>query len=409
MNCDIIIIMLFKYKAVDEKGVNKEGSIDAPNRDLAISGLQRRGFIVVSIKSEEENKSIFQLSFFEKVPARDVVILSRQIATLFEAQVSALKAFTMLASNAENKLLGRKLTQIGDDLQAGVSISGALSKHPDVFSEFYVNMVKAGEETGKLNQTFAHLADYLDRQYALTAKTRNALIYPAFVVFTFFAVMSLMFVVVIPKLSAIILDSGQDVPFYTKIVIAFSNFFVHYGFLVLIFLILLGLWLWRLSGTEKGKTYLDRTRLSIPAIGNLYKKLYLSRLADNMDTMLTSGIPIVRAIDITSEVIGSRVYKKIMREAADGVKSGLAFSATLERHSEIPGIMVQMVKVGEETGLLGQILKTLADFYKREVDDAVNTLVGLIEPVMIVVLGLGVGLLLVSVLMPIYNLAGGIS
>lgn len=401
--------MLFKYKAVDDKGINKEGEIDAPSKDMAISGLQRRGFIIISIKSEGEKKSIFQLSFFEKVPAKDVVILSRQISTLFEAQVSALKAFTMLASNAENKLLARKLNQITDDLQAGVSISGALAKHPDVFSDFYVNMVKAGEETGKLNQTFAHLADYLDRQYALTSKTRNALIYPAFVIVTFFVVMGLMFVIVIPKLSAIILDSGQAVPFFTKIIIALSNFFVHYGFLVLIFIVLLGIWLWRLSTTEKGKAYLDRTRLSTPAIGNLYKKLYLSRMADNMDTMLTSGIPIVRAIDITSQVVNSRVYREILRETADGVKSGLALSAALEKHPEMPGIMVQMVKVGEETGSLGPILKTLADFYKREVDDAVDTLVGLIEPVMIVVLGLGVGLLLVSVLMPIYNMAGSIS
>ena len=401
--------MLFKYKAVDDKGIEKVGEIDAPTKDMAVSGLQRRGLIIVSIKEEGEKKSVFQVSFFAKVPMKDVVILSRQISTLFEAQVSALKAFTMLASNVENKLLSHKLTQIGDDLQAGISISGALAKHPDVFSDFYVNMVKAGEETGKLNQTFAHLADYLYRQYALTSKTRNALIYPAFVVFTFFVVMTLMFVVVIPKLSAIILDSGQAVPFFTQIIIGLSNFFINYGFIVLIFFVLLGVWLWRLSSTEKGKAYLDKMRLSTPVIGTLYKKLYLSRMADNMDTMLTSGIPIVRAIDITAEVVGSRVYKGILKETADGVKSGLAFSATLEKHPEMPPIMVQMVKVGEETGALGSILKTLADFYKREVDDAVDTLVGLIEPVMIVVLGLGVGVLLVSVLMPIYNMAGGIS
>jgi type IV pilus assembly protein PilC len=315
----------------------------------------------------------------------------------------------MLAASAENKILGRKLTQITDDLQAGVSISGALAKHPDVFSEFYINMVKAGEETGKLSQTFEHLANYLDRQYALTSKTRNALIYPAFVILTFFVVMGLMFTVVIPKLSAIILDSGQTVPIYTQIIIAISSFFVNYGFIIIIFLVLLGLWLWRLSSTEKGKAYLDKVRLSTPAVGNLYKKLYLSRIADNMDTMLTSGIPIVRAIDITSEVVGSRAYKEILKDSADSVKSGLAFSAALEKHPEMPPIMVQMVKVGEETGSLGSILKTLADFYKREVDGAIDTLVGLIEPVMIVVLGLGVGLLLASVLVPIYNMAGGIA
>src|SRR3989339_479005 len=402
--------MLFKYKAIDDKGVNKEGEIDAPNRDIAISGLQRRGLVVITIREESETKSIFEISFFDRVKPKDVVVLSRQIATLFEAQVSALKAFTMLSVNTDNKLLGSKLTQIGDDLQAGVSISGALARHPDVFSDFYVNMVKVGEETGKLNQTFLHLAEYLDRQYALTSKTRNALIYPAFVIITFFVVMTLMFTVVIPKLSSIILDSGQEVPFFTKIVIAISNLFVNYGFLGLIFLVLLGIWIWRLSSTPKGKIYLDTLRLSTPAVGNLYKKLYLSRITDNLNTMLSSGVPIVRSIDITAEVVGSLLYKEVLGEVADSVKSGLSLSVAFSKHhQEIPSILVQMVQVGEETGSLGSILKTLTDFYKREVDDAIDTLVGLIEPVMIVVLGLGVGVLLVSVLMPIYNLAGGIS
>jgi type IV pilus assembly protein PilC len=402
--------MLFKYKAVDQGGVNKEGEIDAPNRDMAISSLQRRGFIILSIKDEEEKKSILSVSFFDKVSNKDVVILSRQISILFEAQVSALKAFTMLATNTEKKILSRKLTQIGDDLQAGVSISGALSRHPDVFSDFYINMVTVGEETGKLNQVFLHLAEYLDRQYSLTSKTRNALIYPVFVIVTFFIVMTLMFTVVIPKLSTIILDSGQEVPFYTKIIISISDLFVNYGFLFLIFFIFFGVWVWRLSTTEKGKIYLDNIKLSMPAVGNLYKKLYLSRIADNMDTMLSSGVPILRVIEITSKVVGSRVYKSLLEQVFDNVKAGMSISAAFEKHpNEIPGIMVQMVKVGEETGSLGTILKTLTDFYKREVDGAVDTLVGLIEPIMIVVLGLGVGILLVSVLVPIYNLAGGIS
>ncbi len=401
--------MLFKYKSVDDKGINREGEIDAPSKDVAISSLQRRGLIILFIKEIGEKKSIFEMSFFDRVRMKDVVILSRQIATLFEAQVSALKAFSLLSSNSENKLLGKKLVEVGDDLQAGVSISGALAKHPDVFSDFYINMVKAGEETGKLNQTFLHLAEYLDRQYALTSKTRNALIYPVFVIVTFFAVMTLMFVVVIPKLGEIIKESGQDLPIYTKIVIGFSDFFVHYGFFVLIAVVLFGVWIWRLSLTETGKVYIDRTRLSVPVIGKLFKRLYLSRIADNMDTMLSSGIPIIRAIDITSDVVNSRVYKNILKDVAEDVKSGLTLSASFEKYpDQLPGIMVQMVKVGEETGSLGQILKTLADFYKREVDDAVDTLVGLIEPVMIVVLGLGVGILLVSVLMPIYNVAGGI-
>ena len=222
--------------------------------------------------------------------------------------------------------------------------------------------------------------------------------------------MILMLVVVIPNLSAIILDSGQEPPIYTKIVIAVSEFFINYGFFALIFLVLVGVWVWRMSTTERGKTYLDSLRLAVPLIGDLYKKLYLSRITDNMNTTLSSGVPIVRSIDITAEVVGNRVYTLLLKEVADGGKSGLALSDAFNKHGEqIPKILVQMVQVGEETGSLGTILKTLSNFYVREVDDAVDTLVGLIEPIMIVVLGLGVGILLVSVLMPIYNLAGSIS
>ena len=173
--------MTFTYKAVTNTGEKKEGSIDAPNKDLAIASLQRRGFIVVSIKGEEET-SFLKMDIFAHVPVKDVVILSRQISTLFDAQVSALKAFSLLAANAENPILKRKLTAVTDDIQAGSPISGALEKHPDIFSDFYVNMVKAGEESGKLNQVFSYLAEYLDRQYALTSKTKNALIYPSFVI-----------------------------------------------------------------------------------------------------------------------------------------------------------------------------------------------------------------------------------
>ncbi|HEY4478127.1 MAG TPA: type II secretion system F family protein [Candidatus Paceibacterota bacterium] len=402
--------MLFKYSAVDDKGIKKEGEIDAPTRDVAISGLQRRGFIVVSIVESKQGGAFFSMSFFQKISPREVVILSRQIATLFGAQVSALKTFTLLASTSENLLLQRKLVQIGDDIQAGVSISGALAKHPEVFSEFYVNMVKMGEETGKLDQTFLHLADYLDRQYALTSKTRNALIYPAFVIFTFIVVLTLMFTLVIPRLATILEGSGQTIPVYTRMIIGFSDFLLSYGFVVIIFLVLGALWLWQFAKTKNGKEYIDGLKLSTPAIGNLYRKLYLSRVADNLDTMLTSGIPIIRSLDITAEVVTSPVYRNVLLDVANGVKSGMSLSSSFEKYpDQIPGIMVQMIKVGEETGSLGQILKTVALFYKREVDDAVDTLVSLIEPVMIVVLGVGVGFLLVSILVPVYNIAGGIS
>lgn len=400
--------MLYKYKAIDSKGKKIDGTIDALNKTVAISALQRRGLIIVSISGNEE-KSIFKKNLFERVPLRDVVIASRQLSTLFSSQVSALKAFTLLSENAENKLLASQLTQIGNDLQAGSSISDALSKFPGTFSEFYVSMVKAGEESGKLNDTFKYLAEYLDRQYELTSKTRNALIYPAFVVVVFVAVMLLMFTLVIPNLSALLVESGQEIPVYTRIIIGISNFLLNYGVFLLILFIFGGFYFAWMRRNDKGKEAIDKIRLSLPGFGNLYRKVYLSRIADNLNTMLTSGISIVRAIEITSDVVDNYVYKKIMDETMESVKAGDTLSKSFQRYEEIPPIMVQMVKVGEETGSLGSILKTLSEFYRREVDDAVDTLIGLIEPVMIVALALGVGVLLTSILIPIYNIASSIT
>jgi len=314
----------------------------------------------------------------------------------------------MLASESENKILRKILTQVSDDIQAGSSMSDALYKHPKVFSDFYVNMVRAGEESGKLNDTFLYLAGYLDRTYELTSKTRNALIYPAFVISTFFVVMVLMMTFVIPRLSSILTETGQEIPMYTKVVITLSDFLVNYGIFFLI-LFVAGLFLlWKYSGTEKGKIAFSRARLDIPYVGELYSKLYLSRISDNMNTMLSSGISMVRAIEITGSVVGNEVYSNILKEAAESVKSGSSLSDALSQNKEIPGIVTAMIRIGEETGELGNILKTLALFYKREVDNAVDTLVGLIEPIMIVLLGVGVGLLLTSVLVPIYNITAGI-
>ena len=219
-----------------------------------------------------------------------------------------------------------------------------------------------------------------------------------------------MFTMVIPQLATIIEGSGQPVPFFTQIVIDISGLFIHYGIFGLVILVLLAMWVWRLASTPKGQTYLDTLKLSTPVIGNLYSKLYLSRITDNLNTMLSSGVTIVRALDITSQVVGSLVYKNLLEEVADGVKSGLSLSVAFDKHKDhIPSILVQMVAVGEETGALGSILQTLTLFYAREVDGAVDTLVGLIEPVMIVVLGVGVGILCVSVLGPIYNMSSSIS
>ena len=400
--------MIFKYKALKPTGEQIDGVIEAFSEDSAISQLQKRDFTILEVHSDEK-KDLgilnFSLSIFNRVSNKDIVILSRQMATLFSAQVSALRVFRLIGSQVENVTLKKYLFLIAEDLQGGTSISNALSKYPDAFSDFYVNMVRSGEESGKLDEIFNYLADYLDRTYAVTSKAKNALIYPAFVITTFLGVMILMFTVIIPKIALMITDSGQEIPFYTKIVLGISGFLLSYGIFVAIAAIIGGFFLWKYSKTDTGAMTLDSLSLSLPYLGTLYKKLYLSRIADNMNTMISSGIPMLRALEITSNVVDNHVYKAIIEDTSQRVKEGMSLSSAFGQHKEIPDIMTQMIKVGEETGELGNILKSLAAFYQREMINAIDTLVSLIEPVMIVALGAGVGVLLAAVLMPIYNIA----
>jgi type IV pilus assembly protein PilC len=401
--------MIFNYKAIDTKGETKEGIIEAINIDIAISSIQKRGLIISSISPVVDPKAKRKFFFGGRVSNKDIVILSRQLATLFDAQVSALRIFKLISAEVENDTLRKSLAEIADDLQGGSSISKALSKHPKIFSDFYINMVKAGEETGKLNETFNFLADYLDRNYEVVSKAKNALIYPAFVITVFIGVMVLMFTTIVPKIAQILIDSGQELPIYTKIVIGMSDFLVTYGVFLLAGVIAAGYFGIRYVKTPTGAYAFDSFKLAIPYVGDLYRKLYLSVIADNMHTMVLSGIPMLRAIEITAAVVGNEIYKQILNETMIAIKGGSSLSASFSQYQEIPGILVQMIRVGEETGELGSILKTMAKFYQREVVNAVDTLVDLIEPIMIVLLGLGVGTLLASVLLPIYNIAANVS
>ena len=398
---------VFTYNALDSEGNKRDGTIDAVSIDLAITALQRRGLIVASIDPVNKKSAGLQtrLALFDRVAGSDIVMVSRQMTTLFEAQISALRAFRLLAAEARTPKLGDILTEVANDIQGGSTISTALSRHPEVFSNFYVNMVRAGEETGKLDETFSFLAAYLDRNYEITARARNALIYPAFIILTFGVVMTLMMVLVIPNLATMLNDAGQDIPLYTKIVIGTSLFISHY-FIFIAALMLVGIVFFAYYlRTPAGKDVLSRAKLETPAVGGIFKKIYLSRIADNLSTMLRSGIQILRALEITGSVVEDPTYERVIAAAAIDVKGGMPLSDAFRKHPEIPGIIVAMIKIGEETGNMAGILDTMAKFYRREVNNAIDTLVGLIEPFIIVTLAVGVSVLLASVLVPIYNIA----
>ncbi len=398
--------MLFSYKAIDKKGARTEGNLDAVNADLAILTLQKRGLIVSDVVAVTEERSWQSyLPFFGSVPQKDVVAFSQQVATLFGSQVSTLKIFRMLADESENPVLKRTLYEISDKLQEGGSIANAFAKYPSIFSSFYINMIRAGEESGKISETFEYLAQYLDRTYEITTRTRNALIYPAFVITTFIAVIAVMFVVVIPKIQTIIVDSNVAIPIYTQVIFGASAFLIQYGFFLLLILIALLAFFFYYRKTEQGRIGIDKFKLGIPIVGTMYTKLYLSRIADNMSTMIQSGIPIVRSLEIASDIVDNEVYRSALSQAVFNVKGGKPVSNAFEKEGIFPGIMVAMIRVGEETGELRGILEKLASFYKRELIAAVDTLIELIEPAMIVVLGVSVGFLLASVLVPIYSIS----
>ena len=401
--------MLYKYEATTAEGEEKRGVIDAANRDIAIAALQRRNLIIISVEEAKESGFFSKpLAIFNRVKPRDVVILSRQLSTLFEAKVPVLTSLKLLAGETENPALREKMSVLLDDIQGGSSISEAMSKQPDVFSKFFVNMVRSGEESGKLDEVFSYLASYLERNYELASKARSALIYPIFVLVAFFGVLVLMLTVVIPKLSAILKETGQELPIYTKAIIAVSDLLINYGIFILIALIVGAISVWYYLRTGQGKAGFARFQLSIPYVGVLYRKLFIGRMLDNFETLLSSGVSVIRTLELTADVIDSEIFRQILTESIEAVKGGSSISESLSRYEDIPGLVVQMIRVGEETGKLAFVLKTLSRFYKKEVDTAIETLMSLIEPALIIVLGLGVGLLVAGILGPIYNITAGI-
>jgi len=401
--------MLYKYEAKTKEGESRSGTIEAGNLDLAVSSLQRASLVITSLEPVEKSDWFHKtLTFGSGVKNSDTMLLSRQLATLFSAKVPLVQALKVLGAESQNFALRRHLSDVLNDVQGGLPLSAAFARHPQIFSNFYVHMVRSGEESGKLEQIFNYLADYLERNYELQVKARNALIYPAFVIFVFIGVMTLMLTTIIPKMAEILKDSGQELPIFTKIVIGASDIVRNYGVYLILLITAGAIGAWRYSHTPAGKLAVSRVMINIPIVGTLYRKIYIARFADNLNTLLTGGVAVLRALEITSEVIGNEVYAYIVREAMEQVRSGARISDALSRFDDFPPLVSQMIKIGEETGKLDFILNTLAVFYRREVNGAVDNLISLIEPIMIIVLGLGVGILVAAVLLPIYNIAGSV-
>ncbi len=398
--------MQFNYKARTSQGEARSGVIEARSMDVAVETLQRSNLIVTEIRPVGRTSLLStKIKFFDRVKQRDLVIFSRQLATLFQAKIPVTQSLRTLAAETESSGLRDSTGQILEDVSGGSSLSQAMGRHPDVFSRFYISMVRAGEESGKLEEVFSYLADYLERSYALISKARNALMYPAFVFVAFIGVIIVMLVVVIPRLTSIFTELGQGVPFYTRVVIGISTVLQQWGILLLILFAIAALVAWRYARTEPGQLFFDSMKIRLPLIGGLLKKVYLTRLADNLSTLIVAGIPIIRALEITGDVVANRMYQRIINDATESVKAGNTISASFEKFPEIPPLITQMIRIGEESGKLDFILKSAAGFYQRDVDNLLENFVSLIEPALIIFLGLGVGVLVAAVLVPLYNLS----
>ncbi len=399
--------MQFTYQARTPEGEPRSGTLEARSLESAAETLQRNNLVVVEIRPAGTALSIFAtpLKIFERTSYRDVVIFSRQLATLFEAKVPLTQSLKTLAGESENPAFRQAIGDILDDVSGGASLSQAFGRHSSIFGQFYINLVRAGEESGKLEEVFNHLADYLERSYALTSKARTSLIYPAFIFFAFIGVIIVMLVVVVPRLNDIFKDLGQELPFYTRAIIGISGFLLNWGLVLLALVVISGIALWRFFLTARGRDIWDNALIRLPLIGGLLKKIYLTRLTDNLATLIVAGIPIIRALQITADVVGNRLYMKIIMDAADSVKGGSTISYAFERYRDVPPLVTQMIRIGEESGRLDFILKSAARFYQRDVDNLLDNFVSLIEPALIIMLGLGVGVLVAAVLVPLYNLS----
>ena len=398
--------MNFLYEAKNATGKHITGTIDAPSEEQAILSLQQKNLYVLHLDVADTSilkKDLF--SYFNRPSKKNLVIFTRQLATLMDADVPLLEGLTILARQAEQESFRRVILTVTASIQGGASLSVALGEHDHVFERFYTSLVHVGEVSGKMHETLLYLADYLERNGALTAKIRGAIFYPTFVLTAMVIVAVIMMTTVIPQLLEIIKDSGvTDLPLPTRMLVFVSDIFQRFWALLLIF-VLGGLAaIVSYVKTPSGKVIFDRIKISVPRFGKIIRNLYLARMAETLATLVRSGVPILEGIEITATVVGNEIYRGILLEAKKSVQSGGSLSGTLKEYSEFPTLVSSMLATGEQTGRTDYMLTSIFTFYKTEAENDIQNLSQLIEPVLILILGVGIGLLVAAILLPIYSL-----
>jgi len=397
--------MKFNYQARTKKGEINTGQVEASSKEAAINLLQKHGLYVTFLEESVPPIYAQRVKFFEAISKKDVVLFSRQLAIMFKSKVPLVESLKVLSSQTRNFDFKEKIIKISEDVEGGTSLSQALAHYPKIFSPFYIAMVKSGEVSGKLSEVLNYLANHLEREYHLLAKARGAMLYPSLVVFVVLLVMALLVFFVIPQLSGVLEGGGQTLPLLTRVVIATATFLRNWGWLLLVLFIIFLLFCFRHYQTDKGKKYFDNLFLKMPMVGNLLKMVSLTRFAENLSTLISGGLPIAQALETVADIIGNVSYKEIIVKARDEVRKGEPVSSILGARPDLfPPVFIQMVLVGEKTGTLDSTLMNIVDFYQKEIDRAIDNILSVLEPVLIVILGLIVAGLMLSILMPLYKM-----
>ncbi|MFH1671235.1 MAG: type II secretion system F family protein [Candidatus Portnoybacteria bacterium] len=399
--------MKFSYIVRTKDGQLQQGTIEASNKTAALNTLQDRQLIIVKLVSLERAPFFAKdIKIFQRIKRKDIFLFFRQMAILVDADVPLVESLKILGQQFENEHFRGVIVKMANEIDSGSSFSQALAEHPKAFSSFAINLIKTGEVSGRLKETLDYLADHLEKEYYLISKVRGAMAYPGFILGAFVIAGVLIMTMVIPNLTQILLEADQDLPLSTKVVIWSSNFIRDFGWLLLLIFVGIVVLLIRYNRTKEGKAQIDEIKLKIPIFGKILQKTYLARLADNLGVLVKGGVSIIESLDISGEVVGNAVFKKIISQARDDVKVGKTISSAFDNHKEIPPLFNQMIRTGEKTGKLDLILGKLSTFYGKEVENIVNNLTQIIEPALLIVLAFGVAILVFSVFMPIYNLTG---
>lgn len=395
--------MEFIYRAKDKNGENHSGSIRSSDIHSAAQTLRKKGLIVITLSPKEGGAGKFLSKFLDRVSFTELTIITRQLATMVSAGLVLSEAIDILEEQQTNKTLKKVLVEVSQDIKGGLTLTQALGKHPQVFPRLYINLVKSGEASGKLDQVLLQMADGLEKDREFKARIRGAMIYPAVVLTMMMVVIVIMMTFVIPKLVGLYQQSTIDLPLPTKVLIFISESFVSFWWAFLGVIIGAVAAINRWNKTPEGNMFLGKLILKIPIVGRIVTNVTLTNFNRTFGLLTSAGIPLLESIGIVTDLTDNPVYKKALKDAYDGVEKGLPFS-TLLTGEVFPKIVSQMVNVGEETGKVDEIFFKLAEYFESESDHLVKNLTVAIEPIVLIILGIGVAFLVISIILPIYKL-----